>query len=196
MITGTVTDQSPGGRLNVNSDLEVPLKGTPAISDADQGAWMKYVYMQQSKPANATGVEVHLTATDPNGNFQDIGTVTSDNDGSYAFGWSPPVTGIYKVTATFAGSNSYYGSYGTTHFIVGKAPAAAVVTPAVTPAPTQTQTTAPTVAPTAVVTVAPTPSPVVIPPTSAAPITTYIAIGVVVIVIIAAAAALILRRRK
>ncbi len=34
MITGSVTDQSPGAA------------GTPAISDEDMSAWMEYMYVQ------------------------------------------------------------------------------------------------------------------------------------------------------
>jgi outer membrane protein assembly factor BamB len=182
LIKGTVTDLSPGA------------KGTPAISDADQETWMEYLYEQQEKPTSAIGVPVKLTAIDPNGNWQNIGTATSDTSGMYAITWKPPVVGLYKVTATFAGSKSYGGSEAETVFIVGEAQTpVAVVTP--TPAPTQ-----PTVMPTTAQTTQPastTPSPTsnVIPPTSAQPTTTYIAIGAGVIVIVVAAA-LILRKRK
>jgi hypothetical protein len=151
--------------------------------------------MKQAKPTNAAGVSVHLTATDPNGNFQDIGTATSNAMGNYAYAWTPPVPGVYSVTASFDGSKSYYGSQAGTAFLVSEATATPVVNPTVPPA-TQTiaPTSAPTNAPTA--TVAPTPSPVIIPPTNASPTTTYIGIAVAVIVIVAVAAALVLRRRK
>jgi outer membrane protein assembly factor BamB len=103
LITGTVTDQSPG-----QTALGVPAAGTPAISDEDMTAWMKYVYQQQPKPTNATGVQVHLTAIDPNGNFQNIGTATSNMAGNYVTSWTPPVPGIYTITATFAGSQRLF----------------------------------------------------------------------------------------
>jgi hypothetical protein len=184
LFQGTVTDQSPG-----QTCLGIPAAGTPAISDASMTDLMAYLYSQQPKPTNATGVPVKLTATDPNGNWQLIGTTTSDDKGNYAITWNPPVPGMYKVTASFAGTNSYYASEAGTAFIVSPAPSAA---PAATVAPTQTAAS-PAVTPTGPVV---TPSPVVIPPTSAAPTTTYIAIGIAVIVIIAAAAALVLRKRK
>ena len=184
ILTGTVTDQSEG-RM-----------GTPAVSDDSMSGWMQYLYMQKSMPTNSKGVQVHLTAIDPNGNSQDIGIATSDIGGTYGITWTPPVPGTYQVTATFEGTDSYGNSYATTHFAVGPANVAPAIVPTQppNPTPTQSQPATPTIAPT--VTIAPTPSPVVIPPTNAAPTTTYIAIGVVVIIIIAAAAALILRRRK
>lgn len=85
--------------------------------------------MQKPKPTNATGVPVTLTVTDSNGNTRPIGTTTSDSSGSYSFQWTPDITGKYTVTATFAGSNAYYGSSAETAFAVDPA--------APTPAPTQ-----------------------------------------------------------
>ena len=60
MIQGTVTDQSPSGRHNVVGSLDFSLKGTPAISDADQEAWMEHLFQGNTKPANAKGVPVTL----------------------------------------------------------------------------------------------------------------------------------------
>jgi hypothetical protein len=177
VIKGTVTDQSPGA------------KGTPAISDANQEAWMEYLYLAQAMPSNVKGVRVHLTAIDPNGNFQDIGYATSDIGGSYGISWIPPVEGNYQVKATFEGSEAYGSSYATTFLAVGPATTPAAV---VTPAPTTTIAPTSTTIPTASL----SPSPAIQPPTSAMPVTTYFAIGAAVIVIVAAAAALILRRRK
>ena len=192
LLQGTVTDQSPG-----NTCLGKPAAGTPAISDASMSAWMAYLYMQQTKPTNATGVTVHLTAIDPNGNSQDIGYATSDDHGLYSISWVPPVPGVYTVTATFAGTNSYYSSDAQTSFLVSAAPSAAVVATAAAPTavPTQPPTSVtPTLAPTA--TIAATPSPVVIPPASGVPTATYVAIGLAIVIIVAIAAALVLRRRK
>ncbi|HTY76167.1 MAG TPA: PQQ-binding-like beta-propeller repeat protein, partial [Candidatus Nanoarchaeia archaeon] len=183
LIQGTVTDQSPGAA------------GSPAISDVYMKEWMQHEYMQQATPTNAVGVPVHLTAIDPNGNFQDIGNVTSDITGNYRSPWTPPVPGVYAITATFAGSDSYFASSSETGLLVVPAPsAAAVVTP--TPAPTQPTVTATPGQPTNAPTIAPTPSPAVIPPTSAAPTATYIAMGAIALIIVAAIAALILRKRK
>jgi len=191
LIAGTVTDQGPG-----KTGIGVPAAGTPAISDASMSDWMAYLYMQQPKPTNATGVTVHLTAFDPNNNTEDLGYATSDASGTFALPFVAPVTGLYRITASFAGTNSYFASSAETTLYVTAAPAAVpAATAAPTAVPTQAPTTnAPTVAPTA--TVAATPSPVVIPPTSAAPTATYLAIGAVIIIALAAAAALIIRRRK
>jgi hypothetical protein len=186
VITGSVVDQSSGA------------KDTPAISDTSMGAWMAYLYMQKPKPTNATGVQVHLTAIDPNGNYQDIGYATTDTDGNYGIMWTPPVEGLYKIIATFAGTESYGDSEATTYMGVGSALTAAAPAVVITAPPSTATPTIPVTNPTSspVSTVAPTPSPVVVPPTNAAPTATYIAIGIVVIVIIAAAAALVLRKRK
>ncbi len=193
MFTGTVTDQSPSGRQNINSGFDFKLKGTPAISDADMQAWMEYMFMQREFPASAKGVQVKLTATDPNGNFQDIGTATSDTSGNYGLAWTPPVPGVYKVTAIFAGSKSYGGSSATTYFNVQPAAAAS---PAVTPSPPPTVTAPPPTTSAPVQTTTPPISPAVTPPTSAEPTTTYIAIGAAVVIIVLVAAALVLRKRK
>jgi hypothetical protein len=112
LIEGTVTDQSAGA------------KGTPAMSDASMSAWMEYLYMQQSRPTNATGVDVTLDTLDPNGNFVHIDTVTSDASGGFKKMWTPEVPGEYTVIATFAGSESYWPSYAQTYIGVGEAPPA------------------------------------------------------------------------
>jgi outer membrane protein assembly factor BamB len=194
LLEGTVTDIAAGTKQDEQA-ARFP-SGVPAVSDKSMSDWMAYVYMQKPKPTDVTGVKVHLTGTDPNGNFQDIGTATSNSLGNFALQWKPPVPGLYTVTAAFEGSESYYPSVAGTSFVVSETTAAPAVVITASPAvatPTNPATNPPT-SPT--VTVAPTPSPVVIPPTSAAPTTTYIAIGVAVIVIIAVAAALTLRKRK
>jgi hypothetical protein len=130
MLTGTVTDQSPSGKRNTNDRLDFVLKGTPAISDADQEAWMEYMFMQQAIPTNAKGVEVTLDAIDPNNNYIHIGTTTSDINGNYGFEFKPEVPGAYQIIATFAGSKAYGSSFGSTYMAVG---------PEATPTPTVEQ---------------------------------------------------------
>ncbi len=132
-VTGTVTDQTATGRRNTNGDFDFTLKGTPAISDADQSAWMEYMFMQQAMPTNATGVPVSLDAIDPNGNYIHIGDVTSNIAGTYGCMFTPQVPGMYQITATFAGSNSYGPSFSETYLTAVSAPAA-------TAAPTATPT--------------------------------------------------------
>ena len=131
LIEGTVTDQTPSGRLNTNLGLDFTLKGTPAISDEDMEAWMEYLYQQRPIPANAKGVEVVLTVLDPNNNVYEVGRTTSDITGTFGYEFEPEVPGTYQIIATFAGSNAYGPSFGTTYLAVGnEAPT--------TPAPTQT----------------------------------------------------------
>jgi len=132
VITGTVTDQTPSGRRNTNDLVDWTLKGTPAISDEDMGAWMEYLFMQQAMPADATGVEVVLETLDPNGNFYEIGRTTSDITGGYGITWEPPVPGDYTIIATFAGSRSYGPSQAITYMSVDDAPEP---TPGPTPTP-------------------------------------------------------------
>jgi hypothetical protein len=105
LISGSVTDQSPG-----QTCLGIPAAGTPAISDASMSAWMEYLYEQSPEPTNATGVPVTLTDIDPNGNSYVIGTTTSDITGHYSYTFTPTVPGTYTIIATFGGSNSYYSS--------------------------------------------------------------------------------------
>jgi len=83
---------------------------------------------------------VYVTAFDPNGNTEDLGTVTTSIDGSYAIDWTPLVPGLYAITASFAGANSHYSSSAATHLAVGKT----VVSPLVTSAPTAVPTFGPT----------------------------------------------------
>jgi hypothetical protein len=180
LIQGTVTDQSPGA------------KDTPAIADANMGAWMEYLYKQQVYPANAKGVTVKVTAIDPNGNSQDVGTATSDVNGFFKLSWTPPVEGAYTVVAKFEGSKAYAASVSETALLVG--PAAA---PAASPtaAPTQVPLTpAPTVPPTAEPTPAPTVAPT--PPAAPEPVALYAGIAAIVIVVVIAVAAVALKRRK
>ena len=106
--------------------------GVPAVSEASQTAWMEYVYQQQPRPADATGVVVSLMALDPNGNYVNIGQAVSDSNGLFAINYKPDVPGIYHIYAVFDGSNSYWGSQAENVISVTNAPAA---TTAPTPAP-------------------------------------------------------------
>jgi len=130
LIQGTVLDIS-AGTTQTQQAARFP-DGVPAVSEASQTAWMEYVYEQQPRPTNATGVMVSLVALDPNGNTINIGMTTSDANGLYAISYKPDVPGLYKIYATFAGSNSYWGSQAENVISVTEAPAA---TPAPTPVP-------------------------------------------------------------
>jgi hypothetical protein len=175
VITGSVTDQSPGQL------------GTPAISDKDMAAWMEYKHMQKQIPANAKGVPVTISATDSNGNTKVIGTVTSEMSGKFGCKWTPTSEGLYKITATFAGTNSYASSYDETFISIGPTQAS--------PQPTQTPVPTTSVEPTTAPTATTSPSPV---PNTGSGIGTevYIAAAAAVIVAIIAAIALIMRKRK
>ncbi len=128
MIKGTITDQTATGRHNTNDDFDlmtqrsetsndvVPvLKGTPCIGDDSMGAWMDYMYKQQIKPSNATGVPISIDVIDPNNNFFHVGDTVSDIYGNFALPYTPDVPGLYKVLVTFAGSKAYYPSYSTAY---------------------------------------------------------------------------------
>ena len=133
LIKGKVTDQSPGAA------------DTPAVADEYMSDWMEYVYMQKPMPTDAEGVEVILTTLDPNGNSYEIGRATSSASGVYGCAFTPPVPGLYKIIATFEGSNAYFGSYAETYVNVGEAPTAggSIEPEPTTPAPTEPTAEAP-----------------------------------------------------
>jgi outer membrane protein assembly factor BamB len=115
-IQGSVLDISPG-----TSDESMKLRfpsGVAAVSDASMSDWMLYVYKQFAAPTNATGVTVSLNVLDANNNFRTIGTTTSDATGAFSYVWKPDIPGKYTLIASFAGSNSYWGSSAETAFNV------------------------------------------------------------------------------
>ena len=131
-ISGTIMDISAGSQQKAQA-ANFP-NGLPAVSDVSQTAWMEYVYMQQPYPADVTGVPVSIEVLDSNGNYRQIGTAISDASGTYAFTWTPDITGDFTITANFAGSEAYYPSSANAHFnAANPAPTAA---PAATTAPT------------------------------------------------------------
>ena len=81
---------------------------------------MEYVYMQKANQPDATGVTVALSVVDANGNYRTIGTTTADANGIFSYAWTPDIEGKYTVYATFAGSNSYYGSSAESSFYAMK----------------------------------------------------------------------------
>ena len=192
LIEGSVTDQSTGA------------KDTPAISDEDMTAWMEYLYMQQAKPKDVQGVTVKLTSIDPNGNFQNIGEVTTDVWGNFGKSWVPPVPGEYIIMAEFEGSKSYGSSSDSTYLVVDEAPSPAQpIEPEPTePAPTEPVPTEPV--PTEPVPTEPAPTepeptePEPTEPAEAPFITTEMAIiiAVVVVAVVGIVAFWMLRKRK
>lgn len=114
LIEGAVLDQSPAQ------------PGTPCVSKESMTTYMEYLHMQKPIPDGhtVTGVPVMLLAIDSSGNVIDIGTVTSDVSGSFGCAWTPPEEGLYKITATFLGDDSYGSSWTETRVSVGPAPEA------------------------------------------------------------------------
>ena len=143
LIQGSVLDTSPASSSATLSAMFA--NGVPAISDANMSVWMDYLHMQNStllnSPPICTGVPVTLTAVDPNGNVIVIGTPTSDYLGNYEFQWTPTTPGLYKVYATFTGSNSYYPSSASTGATVATAAATSIPAPTATSAPSNLATT-------------------------------------------------------
>jgi hypothetical protein len=182
LIQGTVTDQSPAQ------------PGTAAVADESMSEWMEYLHMQQPCPAEATGVEVVITTYDPNGNTYELGRATTDLSGNFGCIVDPPVPGLYKITATFEGSESYYPSWATTYMGVGPAATAAqpIEPELAEPTPTETELTTPEP------TVATLMEPESTEPTAEALITTEIAIiaAVAGVCVVGVVAFWILRKRK
>ncbi|MEM3050745.1 MAG: PQQ-binding-like beta-propeller repeat protein [Candidatus Bathyarchaeia archaeon] len=131
LVKGMVTDISPGTKEYAVA-ARFP-NGVPVVADESMSAWMEYVYMQKPKPTDVKGVKVTVTVLDPNGNCYDVATATTDSSGFFSAAFEPPVPGKYTVIATFAGSESYYGSSAETAIYVEEAPAPAA--PEATPAP-------------------------------------------------------------
>ena len=132
LVEGMVTDTSPGTEEYALT-ARFP-NGVPAVSDANMSAWMEYVYMQFPRPTDVTGVEVVVEVLDPNNNFYEVGTATSDASGTFCCEFTPEVPGLYKVITKFEGSLSYYGSSAETYLKVEEAPAE-TPPPSPTPAP-------------------------------------------------------------
>jgi outer membrane protein assembly factor BamB len=135
MITGAVTDQSPGAKAYATKYGLT--NGVAAVSDSSQEAWMEYIYEQQAKPTNATGVPVTLAAIDPNGNFIPIGTTTTDLTGTYGYMFTPQIPGTYRILVTFAGTNSYGSSSTQTYLGVGESAPTALPVPVTVQPPTE-----------------------------------------------------------
>ncbi|MCW4044131.1 MAG: PQQ-binding-like beta-propeller repeat protein [Candidatus Bathyarchaeota archaeon] len=124
VITGTVTDQSPGAKA-VAKKMGYT-NGVACVSDASQEGWMSYLYMQQPCPADVTGVPVRIDVLDPNGNYVNLGTATNNLNGVYGLAVDTndldAGPGLYEVIATFEGSGSYGSSFATTYFTLDAAP--------------------------------------------------------------------------
>jgi hypothetical protein len=122
VLKGTVIDQSPGQ------------PGTPCVAKESMTEWMDYLHMQHTVPANVKGVSVSIDIVDPNSNFFHIADVTTDGySGTFGYEWEPEVPGLYTVTATFIGDDSYGSSFATTYVSVGEAPAPTATPPPQTP---------------------------------------------------------------
>ena len=131
LVEGMVIDTAAGTMQNEQA-ARFP-NGVPAVSDANMSAWMEYVYMQQPRPTDVTGVNVTISVVDPNNNSYEVGRTTSDASGMFKLAFTPEVPGEYTVIATFDGSESYWSSYAQTAINVEEAPTS---TPAPTPTPT------------------------------------------------------------
>ena len=130
IVKGMVTDVSPATEEYALT-ARFP-SGVPAVCDDNMSEWMLYVHKQFARPTDVIGVDVTISVLDPNGNYYDVGTATSDASGFYHTVFTPPVPGEYTVIASFAGSKAYYGSFAETAIYVEAAPEA---TPEPTPTP-------------------------------------------------------------
>jgi len=117
LIEGTIMDISAGAEQD--GVIERFPNGLPAVADEDMKEWMEYVYMQQAKPDNTTGVPVKLAYQLADGSWKDIDQVISDEYGKFGFQWTPPGEGTYVVKAFFLGSESYWGTSSVTYLTVG-----------------------------------------------------------------------------
>jgi len=130
LVEGTVIDTAAGTKQNEQA-ARFP-NGVPAVADENMSDWMEYVYMQKPRPTDVVGVEVVLEVLDPNNNYYEVGRATSDENGMFKLMFTPEVPGEYTIIATFAGSESYWGSYAETAIGVEEPPQP---TPPPTPTP-------------------------------------------------------------
>jgi outer membrane protein assembly factor BamB len=114
LIQGKIIDLSPAVKDN-----------RAVVPDEYMSDWMQYLIEQQAlppMPTDAVGVPVTLTATKPDGTTVDIGTINADCEGNFKVVWQPPEDLAYGISAYFAGTNSYFSSYGTTNVAAVAAP--------------------------------------------------------------------------
>ncbi|MDR0372016.1 MAG: PQQ-like beta-propeller repeat protein [Nitrososphaerota archaeon] len=116
IIRGTVYDVSTGTKQDELSARFA--NGVAVSSDESMAEWMGYLYQNKPLPRNFTGVEVTIYAVDANNNYRIIGTAITDETGAYSLVWQPDIPGAYSVTASFKGTNGYWGSRATTAFNV------------------------------------------------------------------------------
>jgi len=115
-IKGTVLDMSPGQ------------PGTPCVSADSMTTQMEYLHLQSPIDGiwhneTITGVPVTLTAVDSDGNWIDIGTVTTSGYyGTFGLAWTPPKEDTYEIIASFEGDDSYGSSGASTFVTIGPAP--------------------------------------------------------------------------
>ena len=119
-LHGTLMDVSPGCSSDANLQIRFP-NGVPVVSDASMSDWMLYVWKNFERPADATGVTVKIEVVDPDNEYSEVGTTSSDAYGNWAFAFCPEKPGTYTIIATFAGSGGYYGSTQTTYLTVTEA---------------------------------------------------------------------------
>ena len=128
LIEGTVLDLSPAQL------------GTPCVSKESMSLQMEYLHLQRPIGGiwgneTITGVPVTLTAIGSDGNYIDIGTVTTSGYyGTFGLAWTPSEEGTYEIIASFEGDDSYGSSGASTFVSVG--PAAAPAVP-IEPEPTE-----------------------------------------------------------
>ncbi|MDH5595136.1 MAG: hypothetical protein OEY40_00270 [Candidatus Bathyarchaeota archaeon] len=118
LIEGTILDQSPAQ------------PGTPCVSKESMSLQMEYLHLQRPmggiwENETITGVPVTLIAIGSDGNFIDIGTVTTNGYyGTFSHAWTPPDEDTYEIIASFVGDDSYGSSAAATAVSVGPAPEA------------------------------------------------------------------------
>jgi hypothetical protein len=98
VIRGTVLDTSTGTQQGERV-AKFP-HGVPVSSDDSMKDWMAYVYQQKPLPTDFTGVQIEVSVTDSNGNYRQIGTAQTDENGYYILGTDIP--GDYQAFAQFA----------------------------------------------------------------------------------------------
>ena len=129
VIQGTVMDTS-AGTTQAQQAADFPTEFHKSVLSMKD--WMGYVYQQKPEPTNFTGVPVQIYVLDSNGNYRQIGTSMTDENGKYSLTWTPDVAGNYTVYAQFAGTAGYWPSSDETSFNIMNA-ASSTIAPTATP---------------------------------------------------------------
>ncbi len=124
----TSTQPKPPSRTTIDT--------TPSTLKFGQMVELEGSVIDQTTGNPAIQVLVRLEAVDPNGNIMSIGTAQTSQSGAYRYFWTPPISGTYRIMATFDGNQNLSASEANVYLTVNSNPETQA--PTSTPNPTTT----------------------------------------------------------